>query len=270
MEFRVLGSLEVCDQGELVELGPPRIRVLCGVLLVRSGELVPVEQLIDELWPDRPPPDARALVRGYVSRLRRALRSGPSGECRVVTRKPGYLLRVEEQELDLRRFQQLVGEARAARQAGQPQHSVELFRQAHELWRGDSLAERRTRVVVTVQGTSMRPTYHHGDRVVVRRCRLAAVRAGQVVVLHSATPEAPTAERWITKRVVAVPGEPVPRGRFPIADPVVPAGSVLLLGDNPRTSADSRQHGYYAGTHLVGVVTRAMPGRGASPRGCGR
>ncbi|MEV6129145.1 BTAD domain-containing putative transcriptional regulator [Streptomyces violaceusniger] len=139
VEFRVLGPLEVRDQGHVIDLGAPRTRLVCGLLLVRPGALVAVERLVDELWPDQPPPDARALVRGYVSRLRRALRSGPSGADWLITRKPGYLLR--DQDLDLHRFERLVAEARAARQAGQPEHAFELFGHAQQLWRGEAFAD---------------------------------------------------------------------------------------------------------------------------------
>lgn len=117
---------------------------------------------------------------------------------------------------------------------------------------------RRTRVVVTVRGVSMQPTYHAGDRVLVRRRPLTAVHPGQVVVLRAEDMEVSTDQRWIIKRVVAVPGDPILSGQFPIVDRVVPAGSLLLVGDNLDWSGDSRQHGYYRGTQLLGVVTRSM------------
>lgn len=117
MEFSVLGPLEVREQGRLIALGAPRIRTVCGILLVRPGQLVSAEQFVDELWSDDPPAEARALVRGYVSRLRRAL---PSGSERMLTHRPGYRLRVEQDELDLYRFEQLVGDARTARAAREP------------------------------------------------------------------------------------------------------------------------------------------------------
>jgi DNA-binding SARP family transcriptional activator len=125
-------------------LGAPRTRAVLGILLSRPGRLVSTDQFVDELWPDRPPPDARALVHGYISRLRRALRRSAAGSGaadRVVTRKPGYLLRVDDEELDVRRFERLVAEARAAREAGQLERGVELFRQAHQQWRGEPLAD---------------------------------------------------------------------------------------------------------------------------------
>lgn len=152
VEFRVLGPLTVGDQDTVVDLGPPRIRTVCGLLLVRPGALVAIERFVDELWPERPPPDARALVRGYVSRLRLALRVAPGGADRMVTRKPGYLLRVEDDELDLRRFELLVARARAAREAGEPHRAVELFRAAHGLWRGEPFADvpPTTTIVTTI------------------------------------------------------------------------------------------------------------------------
>lgn len=84
-------------------------------------------------------------MRGYVSRLRCALRSGPSGEDRVVTRKPGYLLRVEESELDLHRFERLVDDARVAVRSGRPQHSFELLAGAQSCTNGSSTATRAWR-----------------------------------------------------------------------------------------------------------------------------
>ncbi|TDV56561.1 AfsR/SARP family transcriptional regulator [Actinophytocola oryzae] len=141
MQFRVLGPLEVCDRSAVVDLGPPRTRVVCGLLLVRPGDLVAIERFVDELWPRQPPREARALVRGYVSRLRHALRTAPGGADRVVTRKPGYLLRVRDQELDLHRFEGLVTQARAARDLGDPRRAADLFRAAHDLWRGEPFAD---------------------------------------------------------------------------------------------------------------------------------
>jgi DNA-binding SARP family transcriptional activator len=141
VEFGVLGPLEVRDGGSVVPVGPPRIRAVCAILLVRPGHLITVEQFVDDLWPGRPPAGARALVRDYVSRLRRVLRSVPSGADRVVTRRPGYLLRVEDQELDLHRFERVVAEARTATQDGEADRGAQLFRQAHQLWRGEPFAD---------------------------------------------------------------------------------------------------------------------------------
>ena len=123
-------------------------------------------------------------------------------------------------------------------------------------------AARRRLCVVTVNGLSMEPTLLDGDRVLVRRVPLGAVRAGQLVVL---TGPAGQPGDWIVKRAVAVPGDPVPRASVPAlaaaAEPAVPDGSLVVLGDNARLSLDSRRLGYLPAGRLVGVVIRRYPAR---------
>jgi signal peptidase I len=120
------------------------------------------------------------------------------------------------------------------------------------------LVQRRRFLVVTVRGVSMEPTYFSGDRLLVRRSRLGRVRAGQVVVVQisGAAADDPTGGRMV-KRAVAVPGDPVP-ARIPVSDPVVPSGRLLVLGDNPLRSNDSRRLGYLSADSLIGVVLRPI------------
>ncbi|MFG1810800.1 S26 family signal peptidase [Streptomyces sp. NPDC049040] len=135
---------------------------------------------------------------------------------------------------------------------------------------------RRRFLVVTVHGESMLPAYRPGERVVVRRTPAGALRAGQVVVLRGDGPapgrntagrEAPGAAqgpraRWIIKRVTAVPGDPIPRDTVPALRSApgtrVPAGRLVVLGDNPERSHDSRHAGYLAADRLYGVVLRKL------------
>ncbi|MGY0231889.1 AfsR/SARP family transcriptional regulator [Longispora urticae] len=135
------GGPGACPGGGPLPLGPPRTRAVLGILLVRPGEIVSVGQFVDELWPDQPPAEARPLVHGYLSRLRRALRAAPDGAARLVTRKPGYLLHVGDGELDLHRFEDLLGRARSARSAGALDESLRYYRRAHALWRGTPFAD---------------------------------------------------------------------------------------------------------------------------------
>lgn len=128
---------------------------------------------------------------------------------------------------------------------------------------------RRAFVVVTVSGFSMAPTFAPGDRVLVRRCRVRAVRAGRVVVVVQPDRElgwvdevGPLDERtWNIKRVAAVAGELVPdavRGA-PTTDgrTAVPVNAMVVLGDNPE-SADSKQYGFCPASALLGVVVRRV------------
>jgi DNA-binding SARP family transcriptional activator len=71
MEFRLLGALEVWQGNRLLRLGGPNQRALLAMLLLRAGQVVPVDQLIDALWDQDPPASARTIVHGYVSKFRK-------------------------------------------------------------------------------------------------------------------------------------------------------------------------------------------------------
>jgi DNA-binding SARP family transcriptional activator len=70
VEFRVLGPLEVVAGGELLALAPPRQRTLLALLL-RAGEVVSCDRMVEDLWDGDPPPTARHTLQGYAHRLRR-------------------------------------------------------------------------------------------------------------------------------------------------------------------------------------------------------
>ena len=104
MEFRVLGPLEVLDDdGVVVPLGGPRPRALLALLLLHANEVVSTDRLIDGIWGASPPASAANALQVHVHTLRVAL-----GGDRIVTRAPGYVLRVEPGELDADRFRELV------------------------------------------------------------------------------------------------------------------------------------------------------------------
>jgi signal peptidase I len=135
---------------------------------------------------------------------------------------------------------------------------------------GRLVALRRRFAVVTVEGPSMLPALSPGDRVLVRRVRLNQVRSGDVVVVEkpeeSGWPLPPavrvTGRQWLIKRAAAVPADPLPdvfRSLWPdLADDVVPAGKLVVLGDNRVGSFDSRAIGYIPADRLLGVVARRM------------
>ncbi|GAB3408504.1 AfsR/SARP family transcriptional regulator [Flindersiella endophytica] len=144
MEFRILGSLEVRTEGQSLQVGTPMMRAVLALLLVRAGSLVTVDQFVDELWTESRPDDARLLAQGYISRLRKSLDARAGTEdpsARLVSHRPGYVLRVEAEELDQRRFEQLIAKARRARQAGWLGRCVEWYRQAQAEWRGEPFAD---------------------------------------------------------------------------------------------------------------------------------
>ncbi len=138
-------------------------------------------------------------------------------------------------------------------------------------------------LVVTVRGDSMLPALHDGDVVLARRCRLAELRVGDVVIIRWADPKTPVvgqqAPQWMVKRVVALPGDPVPRSvreaavgvpaevaaavaGAAAAPEVVPEGSLIVFGDNG--GYDSRVFGLLNGARPRAVVVRAVVVRGAA------
>lgn len=71
MQYRILGPLEVVDNGTVLDLGPPKQRAVLGALLIEANRVVSLDRLIDELWGDDPPPQATASLQAYISHLRR-------------------------------------------------------------------------------------------------------------------------------------------------------------------------------------------------------
>ena|SRR5690349_14071214 len=132
---------------------------------------------------------------------------------------------------------------------------------------------RRRYLVVHVTGRSMEPTLTDGQRVMARRTRLGRVRTGDVVVLEP-PPGSPTGDGLLVKRVFALPGDPLPRARVPklraLADEHVPPDSLVVLGDNPSWSVDSRQLGLFPADRLLGVLVRRTSAPPGPPGGAGR
>ena len=125
MEFRILGPLEVVEDGRPVELGGQKQRALLALLLLEANRVVSRDRLIDALWEDDPPETALKALQVHVSNLRKQL-----GRDRIVTKPPGYAIRVEPGELDLESFERLAAEEGPGQLA-----------EALALWRGPPLAD---------------------------------------------------------------------------------------------------------------------------------
>jgi DNA-binding SARP family transcriptional activator len=143
MDFRILGPLEVLDEGRRVALGGSKQRSLLALLLLRVNEWLSADSLIDALWGERPPATASKTLQVHVSGLRKALGAGPSNASAglVVTREHGYELRLDPDRLDACRFERLVAEGRSELDAGRPERGVRALEVALSLWRGVPLGE---------------------------------------------------------------------------------------------------------------------------------
>ena len=137
MQIRLLGAFEVRDDDGPRALGGLRQRAVLAVLAVHANEVVPIDRLVDDAWSGAAPPSAVGTLQRYVSHLRKALAGLPAT---IETRGPGYVLSVDPDCIDARRFERLIDDARAT-VAITPQRSIERIDEALDCWRGSPLAD---------------------------------------------------------------------------------------------------------------------------------
>ncbi|GAA3013180.1 AfsR/SARP family transcriptional regulator [Actinokineospora diospyrosa] len=135
MDFRVLGPVEAWRAGGRLAIGGSVQRSSLAVLLVNVNRVVPLEYFVDQLTASERR-DARGAVRRRMSRLRAVLDVGATV---LAARQGGYVLSVDPESVDLRRFERLVAQARAARAGGDRARAVRLLGDALGLWRGPAL-----------------------------------------------------------------------------------------------------------------------------------
>ena len=136
MRFRVLGPMQVTDATP----SAAKVRTVLATLLVRAGVVVPVDTLLDELWPREQPKTAVTTLHVYISQLRKLLGEQVEGGARIDTRPPGYVLAVGPDDADLLRFERLHTRGVAAAAAGDQAGAARWMREALALWRGPALS----------------------------------------------------------------------------------------------------------------------------------
>jgi DNA-binding SARP family transcriptional activator/tetratricopeptide (TPR) repeat protein len=140
VEFRILGPLEVLKDSQAVSLPRGQGRTLLAILVLRAGEVVSTDRLIDELWGEDPPATATNALQNLVSKLRKRLEpASASGVLPTVleTHLPGYLLAIDPGQVDANRFRHLLAEAREA----SVDDRAAMLHRALSLWRGPALAD---------------------------------------------------------------------------------------------------------------------------------
>jgi DNA-binding SARP family transcriptional activator/tetratricopeptide (TPR) repeat protein len=146
IEFRLLGEVRASVNGQPIDLGHARQRCVLAALLVDVNRVVPVDQLLDRIWAQRPPQRSRTTLSSYLSRLRQALAA--TSEVSLTRRDGGYMIAGEPMTIDLHRFRRLVGEARTDED---PARAAELFAEALRLWRGEAFAALETPWLTSVR-----------------------------------------------------------------------------------------------------------------------
>ena len=142
IEFRLLGVFEVASGRRTLVIGSPKQRRLLALLIVNLNRPVPIDVILDVLWPDGPPASAQSTLQSLVSRVRTELGSGDTaGGARLRLREAGYVLEAEPDQVDVNRFNDRASRGRDALARGDSGGAAELFAEALGLWRGAALAD---------------------------------------------------------------------------------------------------------------------------------
>ncbi|MFF3429796.1 BTAD domain-containing putative transcriptional regulator [Streptomyces sp. NPDC002602] len=129
-----------------VPLGGTKPRATLGYLLLQANQVVPTSQLLAALWStDNAPVTARKILQNAVWGLRGMLNQCDPGfdgaPAELVTRAPGYMIRVDPDHVDLHLFRRRVRQGRALLSGGSPHEAANRFCEALELWRGPVLSD---------------------------------------------------------------------------------------------------------------------------------
>jgi DNA-binding SARP family transcriptional activator len=138
MRFEILGSMRVIVRSRDLAVRAGRDRTLLAMLILHANHTVPVASLVDALWAESPPRDARGQLQGCVSRLRKQFAG--VGSPVINTEPDGYRLLADGATVDVLEFRGLANQARVAANAGRRDEARDRYRTALALWRGPALA----------------------------------------------------------------------------------------------------------------------------------
>ena len=142
MEFRILGPIDVVENGQSIGLGSPQQRALLALLLIHPNRVLTTDRILEELWGDDAADKENALW-VYVSRLRSLLepdRVDRGQSSILITRDHGYMLSVDPASIDAREFEEAAAEGRALIK-DDPGAASEMLARALLLWRGSALED---------------------------------------------------------------------------------------------------------------------------------
>lgn len=142
LRFHVLDGLAAFHGSRPLDLGAPRQRAVLATLLMNPRRVVPVDTIVHLLWGPTPPERAGATLQSYVSRLRKKLagRAGRrgSGDRAGILRyqSPGYVLAVDDRQVDACHFETAVRTGQQLLAAGDFTAARRDFHEALGLCRG--------------------------------------------------------------------------------------------------------------------------------------
>ncbi|GAA3283597.1 MULTISPECIES: AfsR/SARP family transcriptional regulator [Dactylosporangium] len=205
MKINLLGSLSIAHGDELVAVPSRRVRAVLALLALNAGRPLPFDQLVDELWANRPMANARNALQANVVRLRKLIESvtGRPGDRLLRTVNHGYVLEMAPADTDIHWFYDLADRGAAA-VTREPQEAIGLLERSLRLWRGpalfDTLDGPRCRIEATRLNERRLGTYE--DLITAK---LAVGQTRQVLTeLRQLTAEYPEHERFSEQLMVAL------------------------------------------------------------------
>lgn len=141
LEIGLLGDLALFVEGAEIEIGAPKERHLLAVLTINRNSIVSNDRLIDALWTERLPNKPVTSLRAYVSNLRKVFQNAGVSHDVLRTETGGYSLRIEPEQVDAHRFEQLVAQAQSTSEAAPSSTRAQNLDEALELVRGDPLSD---------------------------------------------------------------------------------------------------------------------------------
>ncbi|MFK0012614.1 BTAD domain-containing putative transcriptional regulator [Streptomyces sp. NPDC091027] len=136
MEFRVLGPVEVRQDGHRAAFSGAKLHTVLAALLLAREEVVSDDRLCRLLWGWAPPATVSAQLYTYISRLRKILGDGVL----IDRRPPGYAMRIGNASFDLNEFEKLALDGREALVNEDFKKAGELLRDALARWNGQPFA----------------------------------------------------------------------------------------------------------------------------------
>lgn len=146
----LLGPLLLIRAGRQITPSAPKLRLVLSLLAVQANSVTRVDQLVEELWGESPPPSALTTVQTYIYQLRKLLKlddqpttlSEDESPARpaLLSHPGGYILQLPDlADVDANLFEQLARRGRGELLGAHAEAAAETFRDALALWRGNVL-----------------------------------------------------------------------------------------------------------------------------------
>ncbi|HEY0449918.1 AfsR/SARP family transcriptional regulator [Actinophytocola sp.] len=260
VQVNVLGPLEVSVGGAPVAPVASKPSRLLALLALNAGHVVSSAALIEELWDSRPPPSEVLTLRTYVLTLRRMLQPrladahGASRKDVLVTRRSGYLLETNPDEVDANRYDRLSAAGHRAVNAGDAETAARTLGEALRLWRGPVCSGVSTGPQLAIEAMRLEET-RLGDLYLRIEADLRLGRHHQVLgELATLCARHPLLEDFCAQHMVALCrcGRP---GQALAAFQRLRANLVEQLGVEPAAAVCRLHHDILTG-HLTTVDTK--------------